>query len=91
MVTEIEMDENEYEEYLNESYGEVEVCGCSYPAGRVLREIDPIAFRWGLYDEPTRYKCDHCDTEYETEEEAEDCEKEYLETMKEEEKKEGEL
>ena len=46
------MDEEEerYKEELNEIYGEVEICGYKYPAGDVLKEVDPVAFRVGLAD-----------------------------------------
>lgn len=70
---EVERDEEEFEEYLNNAYGDVEVCGMSYPAGRALKELDPIAFNCALSDEPIRYACGECDTEYEDKEEAEEC------------------
>jgi len=44
------MDEQDYEDYLNEAYGDIDVCGMSYPAGQVLREIDPTAFDVGFAD-----------------------------------------
>lgn len=48
--TEERSDEDQYEEWLNDCYGDVDVCGISYPAGRALRELDPIAFRCGRND-----------------------------------------
>ena len=71
-----EIDEKEYEDKLNEIYGDVDICGFKYPAGRALREIDPVAFRCGLAEEPEVWVCDGCDTEHETEEEATECCKE---------------
>lgn len=76
MVSEIEMDEGEYEAYLNDSYGEVSICGTTMLQGTVLKECDPIAFRVALSDEPIRYKCDICNSEYDEEDEAQDCETE---------------
>lgn len=42
--------EDEYEEFLNEVYGEIDVCGSSRFAGTLLREIDPIMFDCGYAD-----------------------------------------
>ena len=42
--------EDEYESYLNDVYGEVDVCGSAFLAGSVLREMDPIAFTCGCND-----------------------------------------
>jgi len=43
-------DEDLYEEMLNESYPEADVCGYNYSAGYLLRQIDSIAFRCGMND-----------------------------------------
>jgi hypothetical protein len=77
-----EYTEDEIEEMLNDSYPEVEVCGYTYPAGWVLKELDPTAFRCVQADMETRWVCDECGEEYDTEEEAEEC-------CKEEEEEEG--
>ena len=37
--------ENEAEEMLNETYESLKIGSLEYPAGSVLREIDPVAFR----------------------------------------------
>ena len=37
-------DEAEFKEYLNEMYGDIDVCGMRMPAGDILEEIDPTAF-----------------------------------------------
>lgn len=75
-----EVDDEEYEEFLNELYGDIDVCGLPYPAGHVLHEIDPIAFRCGKVEyeseQSSRWKCGNCGTEYDDEDEAEDCCKE---------------
>lgn len=39
-----------FEEALHEAYGDVIVAGLPYDHGRVLREVDPIAYRCGLLD-----------------------------------------
>jgi len=47
--------EDLFEEELNEIYGEVKVCGYEYEAGRLLREVDPTAFRCGCADFTSEY------------------------------------
>lgn len=66
--------EKEYEEMLNEIYPEV--ClgnGLVFTAGRIIRELDPIAFRCGIADEPIKYCCSECEQVYDDKEEAEEC------------------
>ena len=41
---------NEYKNSLNDVYGEVSICGCTYEAGSALADVDPIAFRCGMLD-----------------------------------------
>jgi len=41
--------EEMYEDSLDESYGEINV-GVTFNASRVLRELDPIAYRCGFND-----------------------------------------
>jgi hypothetical protein len=38
-----------------------------------LHELDPIAFNVAMSDLPDTWICDSCDSEYDTEEEAEEC------------------
>jgi hypothetical protein len=35
----------EFEDYLNDSYGRIEICGQIFFPSDVLRECDPVAFR----------------------------------------------
>ncbi len=46
-----EMSEDDYEELLDELYGDVQIGSYSYSSGRALKEIDPIAFRCGISEE----------------------------------------
>lgn len=39
-----------FESMLDETTGPVKVAGIEWDASRVLREMDPIAFRCGLFD-----------------------------------------
>jgi len=34
-----------FEDYLNDSYGRIEICGQVFFASDILRDCDPIAFR----------------------------------------------
>ena len=40
----------EFEDYLNDSYGRIEICGTVFFASDILKECDPIAFRVYLSD-----------------------------------------
>jgi len=70
---EISIEDDEYEEMLNELYGTVTVCGMEYDAGTVLKEVDPIAFRCGVADEPIKWQCGECDTIFDDRDGAEEC------------------
>lgn len=39
-----------YADMLDEIYGEVTVAGYTYNTSRILKEVDPIAFRCGVAD-----------------------------------------
>jgi hypothetical protein len=49
LVTEAEALEM-YEEMLDDCEGPVELCGMTYSASYVLKEIDPVAYRCGFND-----------------------------------------
>lgn len=69
-----ELTEEEYEEMLNDIYGDVNICGGTYTSGHALKMLDPTAFRVGLSDWETElWFCSECDKEYNDEEEAEEC------------------
>jgi hypothetical protein len=38
----------EYERVIDAIYGEIRIEGMTFPAGRILRELDPIAFNEGM-------------------------------------------
>lgn len=42
--------EEEYDEMLDNCYGDIDVCGYKYPASRLLSEVDPIAYNCGHSD-----------------------------------------
>jgi len=33
-----------FDEYIDELYGYINICGMDYPASRVLKEVDPTAY-----------------------------------------------
>jgi len=39
-----------FDDYLNEVYGEVEICGYTYNSASALKEIDNVAYRTGYND-----------------------------------------
>ena len=39
-----------YDEMLDDCEGPVELCGMTYSASQVLREVDPVAYRCGFND-----------------------------------------
>ena len=58
--TELENGENtgEYDDMLDDSYGEVDICGMKYQSSRALKELDPTAYRCGLNDYNDSELCD---------------------------------
>jgi hypothetical protein len=74
-VQEIEKDEKDFENSLNDMYGSVTICGMDFDSGSALKELDPIAFRCALSDEPITYQCGVCDKSFDECEfdEADDC------------------
>ena len=66
----------EFEQYLNDKYGDVDVCGNKYPAGSVLLRYDSAAFD-NLFDAELdnmpQWLCGACGNEFETPEEANNC------------------
>jgi len=68
-----EVDEDEFEEMLNELYDDISVMGMTYGQGTALKELDPTAFRCMMADEPITWICGECDAEFEDEDEADEC------------------
>ena len=62
---EYEMTEEEYEEVLDELFGEVDICGMTFSSGQALKELDPTAFRCGKVDEESehddKWECSECE------------------------------
>jgi len=71
-----ELSEEDYQEMLTEIYGTVKFGHLEFDAGRIIRKLDPTDFRCRMADEPEIWICGECDTEYGSEEEAQECCKE---------------
>ena len=74
--TEERYTEADYDDMLNESYGEVSICGLKYQASYALREVDPVAYRCGFADfqeEIEIWTCSECGEEFGEQWEAEEC------------------
>lgn len=44
------LDEDGYDEWLDELYPDTEICGISYSASIALKRVDPVAYDCGFYD-----------------------------------------
>jgi len=71
--TEIEMDEDEFSDFLDEIYEPVDVAGMTFNVSTILKECDPIAFRCAMSDQETRYECDVCLNVHDNEDDAANC------------------
>lgn len=74
----LELTDDEYKEILNDTHPDVTICGMVYSQGDILAEIDPVAFRCGKNDyegcnESKVWACGKCESEYDNEDEAEEC------------------
>jgi len=69
----IELTKNEYEENLTEMFDSIIIGYLTFNAGKIVRELDPIAFEQGMSEEPERWGCTECNNIYDNEDEAEEC------------------
>lgn len=65
--------ENEYEKYLNEIYSEIKIGYLTFSPGKIVRKLDPVAFRCGISAMDEKWICSYCEMEYDNETEAENC------------------
>lgn len=72
-----EITESEYEDVLDDIYGDITICGMKYPSGRALKELDPVAFRCGKVDYEDsldhQWECGECGIVYDDEDDADKC------------------
>ena len=72
MAEEYFMDEDEFATYLDERYGDIDVCGYKYFAGHALRELDPTAFDC-MQADTERWICFECGNLFDDEDDADNC------------------
>ena len=53
--------DDEYDEMLDDVYGDVEICGMTYSSSRALKLLDPVAYRCGKGDYESNYDLDNCE------------------------------
>ena len=53
--------DDEYDEMLDEIYGDVEICGMIYSSSRALKLLDPVAYRCAKNDFESYYDLDNCE------------------------------
>ena len=53
--------DDEYDEMLDEIYGDVEICGMTCSSSRALKLLDPVAYRCGKIDYESNYDLDNCE------------------------------
>lgn len=69
-----EYTDDEVEEFLTEVAGTFKIGCLEFDAGRVVKELDPIAFNCTRNDDmPNIWICSECDSEHEDEDVANEC------------------
>ena len=53
--------DDDYDEMLDDVYGDVEICGMNYSSSRALKLLDPVAYRCGKGDFESNYDLDNCE------------------------------
>ena len=53
--------DDEYDEMLDDVYGDVEVCGGTYSSSQALKLLDPTAYNCGKGDYESNYDLDNCE------------------------------
>ena len=53
--------DDEYEQMLDDVYGDVEICGMIYSSSRALKLLDPVAYRCAKNDFESDYDLDNCE------------------------------
>ena len=53
--------DDEYDQMLDDVYGNVEICGMIYSSSRALKLLDPVAYRCAKNDFESNYDLDNCE------------------------------
>lgn len=51
--------DDEYDQMLDDVYGDVEICGMTYSSSRALKLLDPVAYSCGKADFESNYDLDN--------------------------------
>ena len=57
---EYSLTEAEFDDYLDECYDEVNICGMTYSASNALKNCDPVAYRCAKSDYESNFDLDDC-------------------------------
>ena len=68
-----EYSEQDLQDWLDEVYEPIEFAGMTLYAGETMKELDPVMFRCAMSDMPDVWICDECDTEFDEEDDANEC------------------
>lgn len=53
--------DDEYDQFLDDVYGDVQVCSFEYSTSQALKLLDPIAYRCGKSDYESNYNLNDCE------------------------------
>ena len=53
--------DDEYDQWLDDVYGDVEICGMMYSSNRALKLLDPVAYRCAKNDFESNYDLNNCE------------------------------
>ena len=53
--------DDEYDQWLDDVYGDVEICGMMYSSNHALKLLDPVAYRCAKNDFESDYDLDNCE------------------------------
>jgi hypothetical protein len=68
-----EWTDQEIRDMFDECYPEVKIGNLTFSASEIVENCDPVAFRCIAADMEDRWICEECNTEYDDQDEAEEC------------------
>ena len=80
---EYSLTDSEFDDFLDESYDEVNICGLTYSASQALKECDPVAYRCSKSEYEGNFDLDDCEEYTDMVEDLESLEN-YLENLQDE-------
>ena len=73
---EIEISEEQFNDFLDDCYPEIEIMGMTYAVSYALKELDPIAYNCAKSDYESNYDLDDCEEYNDLKDELENLENE---------------